>query len=154
MGRSGVFAAGLKYAALALGGAAIGAIAATLPMHVVTNVASDAAVAAQSLKSAVERNTASENTYEIIAFEAPGCVYCEHLRRDIARSYGRSEHAKKAPVRFLDVNASEVSGLKLSQAITQIPTAVVMRDGEEIGRIGGYVGRQNFMQMLDSLLTH
>ncbi len=72
----------------------------------------------------------------------------------MARSYERSGRSKVAPIRYVDVNAGEVPRLKLAEAITQLPTAVVMRDGEEIGRIGGYIGREGFAQALDNLIPN
>lgn len=152
MGQSSAISKGWSYLAMALGGAAIGALFGGMPMLLASNVASGAAATASNVETASANATASTHKYEIIAFEAPGCVYCLSFRKDMARSYERSDRAKVAPIRYVDVNAGEVRSLKLAEAITQLPTAVVMRDGEEIGRIGGYIGREGFVQALDTLI--
>ncbi|HYD16136.1 MAG TPA: thioredoxin family protein [Hyphomicrobium sp.] len=89
---------------------------------------------------------------ELIAFEAPGCIYCPVFRRDVAPSYAVSRAGKAAPLRFVDINDASADALKLSSPVTMVPTLVLVRDGVEIGRISGYVGRENMHHMLDTLL--
>jgi hypothetical protein len=89
---------------------------------------------------------------ELIAFEAPGCIYCPIFRRDVAQSYAGTRAGKAAPLRFVDINDAGADALKLSSPVTMVPTLVLVRDGVEIGRINGYVGRANMHHMLDVLL--
>jgi len=89
---------------------------------------------------------------ELIAFEAPGCIYCPIFRRDVAPSYAGTRAGKAAPLRFVDINEAGADALKLSSPVTMVPTLVLVRDGVEIGRINGYVGRANMHHMLDVLL--
>lgn len=87
-----------------------------------------------------------------IAFEAPGCRYCTVFRRDIVPTYASTPSGKKAPLHFVDLNDPSAKAYQLSSPITIVPTVVLVKDGVEIGRIGGYFGRQNFHRMLETLL--
>lgn len=89
---------------------------------------------------------------ELIAFEAPGCGYCPVFRRDVAPSYAGSRAGKTAPLRFVDINDPAVANLKLAGPVTMVPTLVLVRDGVEIGRIAGYVGRESMHHILATML--
>ncbi len=90
---------------------------------------------------------------ELIAFEAPGCRYCPIFRRDVAPSYPATRAGKVAPLRFVDVNDEPAaSALRLARPITMVPTVVLVQDGVEVGRIDGYVGRENMHHILNTLL--
>lgn len=89
---------------------------------------------------------------ELIAFEAPGCRYCPIFRRDVAPSYAASQAGMTAPLRYVDINDASASVLKLASPVTMVPTLVLVRDGIEIGRIPGYVGRENMHRILDGML--
>lgn len=89
---------------------------------------------------------------ELIAFEAPGCRYCPIFRRDVAPSYAISRAGKAAPLRFVDLNDPAASHFKLARPVTMVPTLVLVRDGVEIGRIAGYVGRENMHHILATML--
>ncbi len=89
---------------------------------------------------------------ELIAFEAPGCRYCPIFRRDVAPGYPTTRAGRVAPLRFVDINETAASALKLARPITMVPTVVLVRDGVEIGRIDGYVGRDNMLHILNTLL--
>lgn len=95
----------------------------------------------------------SADGFEAVAFEAPGCRYCAVFRRDVLPTYAETPVGKKAPLRFVDLNAAEASAYKLAAPITTVPTVVLLKDGVELGRIPGYVGRHNFHILLDHLLN-
>ncbi|MCC7251702.1 thioredoxin family protein [Hyphomicrobium sp.] len=89
---------------------------------------------------------------ELIAFEAPDCIYCPVFRRDVAPSYAASRAGKAAPLRFVDLNDATATRLKLAGPVTMVPTLVLVRDGIEIGRIAGYVGRESMHRLLHTML--
>ncbi|MGE0024530.1 MAG: thioredoxin family protein [Hyphomicrobium sp.] len=89
---------------------------------------------------------------ELIAFEAPGCIYCPVFRRDVAPSYAASKTGKEAPLRFVDVNDPAAESFHLAGPVRMVPTVVLVRDGVEIGRINGYVGREGMHRLLEGLL--
>jgi len=90
--------------------------------------------------------------FELIAFEAPGCIYCPVLRRDVLPSYAATRAGKKAPIRFVDLNDPAAESFRLSSPVTMVPTLVLIEDGVEIGRISGYFGRESVHRMLDTML--
>lgn len=90
--------------------------------------------------------------FELIAFEVPGCIYCNVFRRDVLPRYASSAAGRTAPLRFLDLNDEASTQLRLNEPVRIVPTVVVMRDGTEVGRIVGYLGAENFYRMLAGLL--
>lgn len=48
----------------------------------------------------------------------------------------------------VDIAKSDIAALRLKEGIDTVPTAVLMKNGEEIGRICGYWGREGFFKML------
>lgn len=90
---------------------------------------------------------------EIIVVEAPGCTYCNLFRRDVWPFYESSLRAKSVPMRFADVNSDAVEELSLAGPIDSVPTALVLRQNIEVGRIPGYVGREGFFHSIDRLLA-
>lgn len=90
---------------------------------------------------------------ELIVFEHPQCTYCPVFRRDVAPSYQRSAPATEAPLRYIDIARNDYSTLRLKGGIEMVPTAVLMKNGEEVGRIAGYWGRENFFKMLSHIMA-
>lgn len=90
---------------------------------------------------------------QLVVMEAPGCIYCTIFRRDVLPSYEVSERGKEMPVRFIDVNDVEQSGIGLDAPIDILPTFVVIRDNHEVGRIPGYMGPENFYHSINYLLS-
>jgi hypothetical protein len=74
------------------------------------------------------------------------------FRRDVAPSYAGSLAGKTAPLRFVDINDRTMESLKLASPVTVVPTLVLVRDGVEIGRIAGYVGRESMHHILATML--
>jgi thioredoxin-related protein len=90
---------------------------------------------------------------ELLVFEHPDCTYCPVFRRDIAPSYLQSAPASEAPLRYVDITKSDISALHLKGRIDMVPTAVLMKDGKEVGRISGYWGRESFFKMLSYIMS-
>jgi hypothetical protein len=66
----------------------------------------------------------------------------------VAPSYQTSAPAAEAPLRYVDIAKSDIGALRLKEGIDMVPTAVLMKNGEEVGRIAGYWGREGFFKML------
>lgn len=86
--------------------------------------------------------------YELVVFEADGCVYCEVFRTDVLPLYRSSQIGRETPIRFINVSRSDETGMRLSSAITVAPTVVLMHQGQEVDRIIGYTGPFNFMKLV------
>lgn len=90
--------------------------------------------------------------YELVVFEADGCVYCDFFRRDVLPLYAESRVAKEAPVRFVNVSHADETKMGIAYAISIAPTVVLMRDGREVDRITGYTGPGTFVQLVKVMM--
>ncbi len=99
-------------------------------------------------RSAVDSGTGAAPAMELVVFEHPDCAYCPAFRNGIAPRYQRSPQAAEAPLRFVDITASDMSRYRLLMPITMVPTAVLIKDGREVDRIAGYWAPDNFFKMV------
>lgn len=99
------------------------------------------------------RHLPASETAEVMVFVADNCTYCAVFRRDIMPAYERSGRAKFAPMRFVDVNQADWSGLGLSGPITIVPTTVVVVAGREVARVPGYTGPRMFFRVINRALS-
>lgn len=107
----------------------------------------------QALTTPNDAPPAARSHVELIVMEADGCIYCGLFRRDVLPVFEASARGKTMPVRFLDINDIEKTPLKLQRPIDMLPTFVVVVDGAEIGRIPGYVGREDFFHSINYVLS-
>jgi len=89
---------------------------------------------------------------ELVVIEAPGCLYCGVLRRDVLPGYQASARQGEAPLRFVDVNDPAADRLGLDGPATIVPTTVLMKANREVGRIEGAFGPAEYLRLLDTLL--
>lgn len=102
---------------------------------------------AEARRDAVQPG-APQTTYELVVFEADGCVYCDVFRTDVLPLYKSSQIGREAPIRFVNVSRSDETKMGLNSAITIAPTVVLMHQGQEVDRIIGYTGPFNFMKLV------
>lgn len=88
----------------------------------------------------------------LIMFEQDGCPWCAHWNAEVGPAYPKTEEGKLAPLTRLDIHAAVPEGMQLKRAPTFTPTFVLLKDGQEVGRIQGYPGEDFFWGMLDELL--
>jgi hypothetical protein len=86
----------------------------------------------------------------LIMVEETGCRFCRKWDAEIAPGYGRSAEGRFAPLKRVRRGAPELKGLA---PIVFTPTFVVMRSGEEVGRITGYPGPDYFYSELTPILA-
>ena len=89
---------------------------------------------------------------ELVVFEVDGCNYCRLFRRDVLPAYMMSPRAGDVPIRFVDLNDG-TGGVRLTNQIDVVPTAVLVRNNRETGRITGYSGPESFFQLMRYLLN-
>lgn len=117
------------------------------------SVAGLALIASSRVEAARDLAVAPDSGLEIIVMEVQGCRYCPLFRQDVLPIFAASPRARDVPIRFMDLNAEGADRLKLKSPIATVPTAVVMRDHAEVGRIEGYVGAADFNRLIGSLLS-
>jgi len=86
----------------------------------------------------------------LLMVEEPGCRFCRMWDADIGRSYARSAAGRFAPLERVRRSAAVLEGLA---PVVYTPTFIVMRRGEEIGRVTGYPGPDYFWTELDPILA-
>jgi thioredoxin-related protein len=99
----------------------------------------------------IEAIPPSASVMELVVIEAEGCIYCGLFRRDVLPSYAGSTQGKEMPVRFLDINNTEASGLDLKTSVDIVPTFIVVKSHHEVGRISGYMGPEDFFHSISYL---
>ena len=90
---------------------------------------------------------------ELIMLEQQGCAWCLRWHKEIGGIYPKTEEAKIAPLRFVDIHGQwpeDLAGIR-REAFT--PTFVLVEDGQEIARMRGYSGDEFFWFLLGEMLA-
>lgn len=93
---------------------------------------------------------AGQSKVRLIMVEAPGCYHCARFMREVGRGYPKSREGQFAPLRRVGRSHPSIKGFN---PIVYTPTFIVVRSGEEIGRISGYPGKAYFYPELRPLLS-
>lgn len=93
---------------------------------------------------------ASASGLALIMVDEPGCVYCRKWDAEIGGGYPKTAQGHFAPLVKVRRKSSELSGFN---PVIYTPTFILVRRGEELGRITGYPGREYFYAELDTLLS-
>lgn len=91
-------------------------------------------------------------TAELVMFEERGCPWCARFDLEIGPIYARTEEARRAPLRRVDLDAGIPAELAHLAPVRFTPTFVLLEDGREVGRIQGYPGEMHFWGLLGMLL--
>ncbi|WP_295558282.1 thioredoxin family protein [uncultured Hyphomicrobium sp.] len=92
----------------------------------------------------------SASDIRLLMVVEPGCRFCRAWDSEIGPGYRKSAEGRFAPLKRVRRGAPETKGLA---PIVYTPTFVVMRSGEELGRITGYPGADYFYGELRPLLA-
>ncbi|GGE56606.1 hypothetical protein GCM10011517_25460 [Actibacterium pelagium] len=85
---------------------------------------------------------------ELVMVEEPGCVYCMRWNTEVGPIYPKTPEGQAAPLRRIDLTESLPADLSFRSRPVFTPTFVLMRDGQEVSRIEGYMGDNLFWGML------
>jgi len=96
--------------------------------------------------------SAGARAAELVMFDDPGCVWCRRWNAEIGPSYPRTPAGQRAPLRRVPIRDQARAGVALARPVHVTPTFVLVDDGQEVGRIDGYAGRDFFYPMLEKLL--
>lgn len=89
---------------------------------------------------------------ELVMFAEPGCGWCARFDVEVGAIYPKTEEARRAPLRRVDLDAGMPAEFAALRPVTFTPTFVLMENGREIGRILGYPGDMHFWGLLGALL--
>lgn len=96
-------------------------------------------------------NTASAG--QLAVFGSARCPYCLAWEREIGRIYPKTQEARLAPLRRIDIQARRPADLAQIKEVHVAPTFVLIDEGREVGRIVGYSGEKSFWGQLHRLLA-
>lgn len=88
----------------------------------------------------------------LVMAEEIGCIWCARWDREIAPIYPKTPEGQSAPLRRINIRDPLPDDLNLVTRLTYTPTFVLVRDGDEIGRIEGYPGEDFFWGLLGAML--
>jgi hypothetical protein len=119
-------------------------------------------VALTALAQSVTRASAARDpapkaaiaTIEIVIYEDPASPYCQMFRRDVVPNYTASTRARRVPLRFIDITSMPSDTPGLARPIEIVPTAVVMQEGSEVGRVVGFWGSDEFARLIGQWVGH
>jgi len=89
---------------------------------------------------------------ELVMFEQAGCAWCEAFDREIAPIYPKTEEGRRAPLRRVNIDRPLPADLAFIEIERLAPLFVLVDKGQEIGRIRGYPGEDNFWGLLGALI--
>ncbi|MFV0369047.1 MAG: thioredoxin family protein [Hyphomicrobiaceae bacterium] len=90
---------------------------------------------------------------QLVVLEAPGCIYCNLFRRHVVPAYNTSPKSRDVPLKFIDLNDKAYDELGLDSPVDTVPTAVLLQNNREVGRIPGYMGPENFFHAINHLMA-
>jgi hypothetical protein len=105
---------------------------------------------APAVIGAPSEHTATASGVRLVMVEEPGCRFCRQWDAEIAGGYRKSAEGRFAPLKRVRRGDPVIKGLA---PIVYTPTFVVMRSGEELGRITGYPGAEYFYGELRPILA-
>jgi hypothetical protein len=123
-GKPAVFAFGLASAVVAVGAFVFGAVS-TRPSEAAPSVS-------------------------LVMVEERGCRFCQKWHAEIGHGYRNTNEGRFAPLHRVRRGASLLEGLA---PVVYTPTFILMRSGQELGRVAGYPGADYFYDELRPLLS-
>jgi thioredoxin-related protein len=88
---------------------------------------------------------------ELIMFYRDGCPYCAAWEREIAPIYDKTDVARQAPLRRVNLDR-ETAQVVLRSRVIYTPTFVLADSNREVARIEGYPGHDFFWTLLERMV--
>jgi thioredoxin-related protein len=96
---------------------------------------------------------AAANAAELLMYRRAGCPWCDTWDKVIGPIYPKTDVAKRAPVRMVDLDRMAGIDVTLRRPVRYTPTFVLVENKHEVGRIEGYPGEDFFWGLLDDLVA-
>ncbi len=88
----------------------------------------------------------------LLMVEESWCEWCERWNAEIGGIYPKTIEGKRAPLWRTDIHEPLPEGVVLKTRAQFTPTFVLLKDGQEVGRIEGYPGEDFFWGMLNQIM--
>ncbi len=95
---------------------------------------------------------AATEAVNLIMVDQPGCAYCMAWEDEIAPAYPNTAEGRYAPLLRADLRDGPPNGVEYARRVNFTPTFILIRDGQEIARMEGYVGEDFFWPLYSKLL--
>lgn len=89
---------------------------------------------------------------QLVMMEQQGCAWCIRWHNEIGGTYPKTDEAKRAPLRTIDINKPLPDDLAWLRVERFTPSFVLVEGDQEIGRIRGYPGDEFFWFLLNEML--
>ncbi|MFY9210500.1 MAG: hypothetical protein WAO69_05170 [Aestuariivita sp.] len=89
---------------------------------------------------------------ELVIVEQDGCHWCAKWNEEIGPIYPKTDEGQRVPLRRVNLRALP-DDISFSSRPVFTPTFVLIKDGQELGRIEGYGGDEFFWFLLNKLLN-
>lgn len=83
--------------------------------------------------------------YELVLFSSPICTYCTYFEKNIIPFYQQHQLAKEVPIRSVNMEENGTGPYHLSSPIKTLPTIIIMKNGQETGRLNGITDKLFFL---------
>lgn len=103
------------------------------------------------LVAALPRPAAAADGWTLIMVEQAGCSYCARWHAEVAPEYPLAPEGRFAPLRTVNLRDLPDDVTFTSRPV-YTPTFILVRGGEEVGRLEGYPGEDFFWGLLGRLL--
>ena len=91
--------------------------------------------------------SARVETFLLMA-EEHGCYWCERWTQEIGHIYPKTAEGRTAPLKRYDLHGTTPADVSFAKRVHFTPTFVLVKDGQEVGRIEGYPGEDFFWGLL------
>lgn len=94
----------------------------------------------------------TKTPYRLMLVEQDGCAYTAAWHREVGESYPGSELGRVATLLRVNINGPYPNGIALARRPNVTPTFILLKNGQEMSRIEGYPGAEEFYPMLRDML--
>lgn len=98
-------------------------------------------------------STAPADAAELLMLHQPGCAWCARFESEIGQNYPKTDEARIAPLRRIDITRNWPGDLDSVSAERFTPTFILMDQGREVSRMRGYPGDEFFWFLLDEMIA-
>ncbi|WP_232295732.1 thioredoxin domain-containing protein [Pseudorhodobacter aquimaris] len=90
--------------------------------------------------------------FTLYMVEQAGCIYCERWNEEVGEAYPLTAEGRAAPLQRIDLRDPIPEGVTFTRRAAFTPTFVLIKDGQEVGRLEGYAGDEFFWVLLADML--
>jgi len=89
---------------------------------------------------------------ELVYFYSETCPTCEQWDEEVGSLYDKTIEAKRLDLRRLSIHDDPPADLSFIKGVIYTPTFVVVKDGQEVGRMVGYIADYFFWERMGKLI--